>query len=159
MALFGRKKKESKTMDMLMPINGEVVQLSTVPDPVFAEKMMGDGFAIIPSDGKIYAPFDAEIVTLFPTGHAIGLAANGVELLIHFGLDTVTLNGEGFTTHVKQGDKITAGQLLVEVDVEAVASKVPSIITPVIFTKIDNADYTVQYGNHAQGDVITTITI
>lgn len=158
MALFGKKKKETK-LDILMPISGEVVELSTVPDPVFAQKMMGDGFAIMPADGKIYAPFDAEVVTLFPTGHAIGLAAKGIELLIHFGLDTVTLNGEGFTTHIKQGDKVTAGQLLVEVDVDTVASKVPSLVTPVIFTKIENTDYVVKYGAHAQGETVTSVNI
>lgn len=158
MAFFGKNKKD-KELKVLMPINGEVVNLDTVPDPVFAQKMMGDGFAIVPSEGKIYAPFDGTILTLFPTGHAVGIGNSIVEVLIHFGLDTVTLNGEGFTAHVKQGDKVKAGDLLIEVDIDNVKPKVPSIVTPVVFTKIEDPKYKIAYGQHNVGDVITNIDL
>lgn len=111
--------------------------LSEVPDQVFSQKMMGDGFGIIPADGKILSPVNGEVTSIFPTGHAVGITANnGSEVLIHFGIDTVNLKGEGFIKHVQTGDKVTAGQLLIEVDINFVKERVPSIITPVIFTNL-----------------------
>ena len=108
---------------------------------------MGDGFAIMPTDGKVYAPIDGEVASIFPTGHAIGIKqGDKLEVLIHFGLETVKLKGEGFTTHVKQGDKVKAGDLLIEVDVEKVKPLVPSIVTPVIFTLLENKKFDVKYG-------------
>lgn len=155
MGLFSKKVKEIK---LVMPIQGEITELSNVPDPVFAEKMMGDGFAIIPANGKVYAPCDGVVGSLFPTGHAIGLVIEeGIEILMHFGLETVTLQGEGFTTMVKQGDTVKAGDLLIDVDLEAVAPKVPSTITPVIFTDIKGKTFKVEMGNHDQGTVVCTI--
>ncbi|WP_396126146.1 PTS glucose transporter subunit IIA [Anaerobacillus sp. CMMVII] len=103
--------------------------------------MMGDGFAIVPSDGKVFAPVAGEIVNLFPTKHAIGIkSTGGLEVLIHFGIDTVNLKGEGFKTHVQQGDRITQGQLLLEVDLSFVKERVPSLVTPVIFTNLEAKD-------------------
>lgn len=98
---------ESKSLQLLSPITGKTIPLTEVPDPVFSTKMMGDGIAIIPSEGKIYSPVDGEITMIAATKHAYGIKAdNGLELLIHFGLETVALNGEGFTVHVQAGDKI-----------------------------------------------------
>ncbi|MFA6074883.1 MAG: glucose-specific PTS transporter subunit IIBC [Negativicutes bacterium] len=121
--------------DFLAPLEGKIISLEEVPDQVFSQKFMGDGFAIVPKSGEVVSPVDGVIETFFPTKHAIGIKAdNGTEILIHFGVDTVNLNGEGFTAHAKQGDRVTAGQKLLSVDLAVVASKVPSIITPIIIT-------------------------
>lgn len=117
------------------PVSGTVMPVTEVEDQVFASKAMGDGIAIDPSEGKIYAPFSGEITVAFPTGHAYGLkAANGREVLIHIGMDTVELNGKGFTPHVKQGDIVSQGDLLTEVDLDYIRSQGKPVITPVIFT-------------------------
>lgn len=120
-----------------MPLKGEIKDLSEVPDKMFAEKMMGDGFAIEPADGEVVSPVDGKIVNLFTTKHAIGIeAADGTEILIHVGIDTVKLKGEGFETHVEQGDTVTIGQPLLTFDIDAIREKAPSIITPIIFTNL-----------------------
>ena len=101
--LFGKKEEPIKTVQLLAPITGTALSLDNVPDPVFSEKMMGDGIAIEPSEGIVVSPVDGEIIQVFPTKHAIGIRAkNGTEILIHIGLETVSLKGEGFETHVKQ---------------------------------------------------------
>ncbi|MEI6287106.1 MAG: glucose-specific PTS transporter subunit IIBC [Bacillota bacterium] len=121
--------------DFLAPLEGKIISLEEVPDQVFSQKFMGDGFAIVPKSGEVVSPVNGIIETFFPTKHAIGIKAdNGTEILIHFGVDTVNLNGEGFTAHAKQGDRVTAGQKLLSVDLAVVAPKVPSIITPIIIT-------------------------
>lgn len=123
--------------DFTLPMPGRVLPITDVPDPVFSGRVMGDGFAIEPTGGRVVAPVSGEVVTLFPTGHAIGLRADsGLEVLVHVGIDTVSLNGEGFTARVAQGDRVTAGQTLVDVDLDAVRPRVPSLITPVIFTNL-----------------------
>lgn len=120
------------------PLSGKVMQLDQVPDPTFSEKMMGDGLAIEPTDGKVVAPIDGEIVQLFPTKHAIGLRGkSGVEVLIHIGLETVSLNGEGFEAHVKQGDRVKVGDPLVTFDIDFIKEKAASHITPIIITNSD----------------------
>ena len=117
------------------PLTGELVALSDVPDEVFASGVLGKGIAVNPSEGKIFAPADSEVTTLFPTGHAIGLkTSKGTEILIHIGMDTVKMNGDGFKTHVAQGDKVKAGQLLIEFDIEKIQKAGYPIITPVIVT-------------------------
>jgi PTS system trehalose-specific IIC component len=117
------------------PVKGRVMPVSEVEDQVFASKAMGDGIAIDPAEGKIYAPFSGEITVAFPTGHAYGIkAANGKEVLIHIGMDTVELNGKGFTPHVKQGDIVRQGDLLTDVDLDYIRSQGKPVITPVIFT-------------------------
>ncbi|MGD7046298.1 glucose-specific PTS transporter subunit IIBC [Jeotgalibacillus proteolyticus] len=123
------------------PLTGRAVSITEVPDQVFSGKMMGDGFAIIPSAGEVYSPVNGKIVNVSPTKHAVGIESdNGREILIHFGIDTVKLNGEGFETHVSEGDTVKAGDLLLTVDLESVADKVPSIMTPVIFTNLVNGE-------------------
>lgn len=127
--------KASGSDVFLSPLEGKIISLEEVPDQVFSQKFMGDGFAIVPKSGEVASPVDGVIETFFPTKHAIGIKTDsGVEILIHFGVDTVNLNGEGFTAHAKQGDRVTAGQKLLSVDLAVVAAKVPSIITPVIIT-------------------------
>ncbi|NCU17517.1 PTS system trehalose-specific EIIBC component [Pallidibacillus pasinlerensis] len=120
---------------LVAPLTGKVVALENVPDQTFSEKMMGDGLAIEPTDGKVVAPIDGEVVVTFPTKHAIGLkSTSGIELLIHVGLETVHMDGEGFEIHVEQGDKVKAGDLLLTFDLQLIKKKAASHITPVIIT-------------------------
>ncbi|OLN22983.1 PTS glucose transporter subunit IICBA [Domibacillus antri] len=119
------------------PITGELLPITEVPDPVFAGKMMGDGFAIKPADGTVVSPVDGKIVNVFPTKHAIGLLADdGREVLIHFGIDTVKLNGEGFESLIGEGDTVKAGQPILKVDLDYIANNATSTITPIIFTNL-----------------------
>jgi sugar PTS system EIIA component len=138
--LFGKKEEPVQTIQLLAPITGNAVNLSAVPDPVFSEKMMGDGLAIEPSEGIVVSPVDGEIMQVFPTKHAVGIRAkNGAEILIHIGLETVSLKGEGFETHVKQGDTVKAGEKLVTFDIGVIGEKAKSTVTPIIITNTDQA--------------------
>ena len=120
-----------------IPIEGKILPITEVPDQVFSGKMMGDGFAIEPAEGTVVSPVNGEIVNVFPTKHAIGIQSEGgKEILIHFGIDTVKLNGEGFEALVSQGDKVTQGQPLLKVDIAFVKENAPSIITPIVFTNL-----------------------
>lgn len=155
MSFFDKFKKKSNVVELLMPVEGEVIKLEKVADPVFSGKMMGDGFAITPTSGKVYAPCDATVVTVFPTGHAYGLSVGeNVEILIHIGLDTVNLKGEGFSAKVTENQVVKKGDLLCEFDLELITEKCPSIQTPVIFTKLENTTFEVEYKNFEQGAVI-----
>lgn len=116
------------------PLEGEVVALSDVPDPVFSSGAMGKGYAIKPSNNRVVSPVDGKIISIFPTKHAIGIeSAAGEEILIHIGVDTVKLKGEGFTVLVNEGASVKAGQPLVDVDFAGIADKVPSTTTIIIF--------------------------
>ncbi|MBS4205939.1 glucose-specific PTS transporter subunit IIBC [Lederbergia citrea] len=127
-----------QTADKIVsPITGELKPISEVPDAVFSQKMMGDGFAVIPTDGKIVSPVDGKIINVFPTKHAIGiLSESGREILIHVGIDTVKLNGEGFEVFVSEGDTVKAGQPLLQVDLTFIAANAPSTMTPIVFTNL-----------------------
>lgn len=128
-----------KPETLYMPINGEAVSLSEVEDEAFSTGVLGSGLAIIPAEGKLYAPCDGTVTTLFPTGHAVGiLTANGAELLIHIGMDTVKLNGDGFTKKVEQGDTVKKGQLLLEFDIEKIKAAGLSTTTPIVVTNTDD---------------------
>lgn len=140
----------STSSDMLIvsPMTGEIKPISEVEDQAFAQELMGKGIAIIPTDGKVYAPFDGVVEALYRTKHAIGLkAANGVEILIHIGVDTVSLKGKYFNAHIEQGQTIKAGDLLVEFDPEGITSAGYNTITSIVVTNMQ------QYG-----DVLTTAT-
>ncbi|MDY0277678.1 MAG: PTS glucose transporter subunit IIA [Acholeplasma sp.] len=116
------------------PLVGEYKSITETPDQVFAEKMLGDGFVVFPTVGEVRAPFDGQIVTAFPTGHSIGLRSKkGVEVLIHVGIDTVNLKGQGFSLKVKEGDKVKEGALLLEFDLDFISKNAPSIATPFVF--------------------------
>lgn len=142
-----KKKQPNEPDPMLVPLKGKIVSLETVPDPVFAEKMMGDGFAIDPADGTIVSPVDGEVIAIFPTKHALSLKSNqGKEILIHVGLETVQLNGEGFTPLIMDGQKVKKGQELMKVDFDAIKPKVPSILTPIVFTNLDENEKVIVEG-------------
>ena len=126
-------KSENKTLFIGSPIEGDVISIKEVNDPTFAEEMLGKGIAIIPSKGRVVAPVDGEVTILFETKHAVSITSDqGVEMLIHIGLDTVKLKGEAFTSHVKAGDKVKAGDLLIEFDIEKIKEVGYDIVTPVV---------------------------
>jgi glucose PTS system EIICBA or EIICB component len=137
---------EGKTVNetYYSPAKGEIKPITEVPDQVFSGKMMGDGFAILPSEGTIASPVDGKIVNVFPTKHAIGIMSDeGREILIHVGIDTVNLKGEGFETLVSEGEHVKAGQPLLKVDLDFLKEKVPSIITPIVFTNLKEGEQVV----------------
>lgn len=153
MGLFNKMFKKDKEIEFLMPLEGEVINISDIPDPVFSEKMMGDGFGIKPKGNEVFSPIKGEVASIFPTNHAIGIKNDeGIEVLIHVGIDTVNLKGEGFESKVKVGDKIEAGDLLLVVDFEAIKDRVPSIITPIIFTAIEGFEYKITNGDYKAKD-------
>ncbi|HIT36517.1 MAG TPA: PTS glucose transporter subunit IIA [Candidatus Faecousia intestinavium] len=132
--LFGKA-----TDDLYAPMAGKAVAITQVPDPTFAEGMLGNGIAIEPTEGKVYAPCDATVDMMFPTGHAVSLVADcGAEILIHVGLETVSLEGKPFTIHAANGDKVKKGQLLIEVDLKAVEAAGLKTITPMVVCNTDN---------------------
>lgn len=121
------------------PCKGRLVAITEVPDPTFAEKLLGDGFAVIPSQGEIYAPADGQVSMVFDTLHAITMTTSqGTELLIHIGLDTVTLKGEPFKAYVAAGDSVKKGDLLVEADLEKITEAGLNTIIPVLICNSDN---------------------
>lgn len=132
-------------VNIYAPGNGQVIPLSEVPDQVFAQKMMGDGVGFIPADGKIVAPFDGTVKTIFPTKHAIGLESDqGLELLIHIGIDTVKLNGEGFESFVETDDRVHKGQVLMQIDLDYITTHAPSTVTPLIITNLEDRQLSVE---------------
>ncbi len=132
---MGFFKKKANNEEFLSPMKGIVRELVDVPDQVFSEKVMGDGFAIEPTGGKVVAPISAKVAAAFPTGHVFGLkASDGTEILIHIGIDTVQLNGEGFDVKVKTGDDVKQGDTLAEIDLDVIKAAGKSVISPIIFT-------------------------
>ncbi|KML29908.1 glucose-specific PTS transporter subunit IIBC [Rossellomorea marisflavi] len=132
-----RTSDEQRAERFVAPITGELKDITEVPDQVFSGKMMGDGFAILPEEGMIVSPVDGKIVNVFPTKHALGIESKGGrEILIHVGIDTVKLQGEGFESLVKEGDQVEAGQPLLKVDLDFIKANAPSIITPIVFTNL-----------------------
>lgn len=132
---------KKKTIELNAPIIGEAVELNKVPDEVFASKMLGDGLAFNPREGTLYAPINGEILQVFPTKHAIGMKTKeGLEILLHIGVDTVELKGEGFKSFIEAGNKVKVGQKLIEFDIPTIKSKAKSDITPLIITNMELVD-------------------
>lgn len=141
--MFSKFMKKNK-VQVFSPLNGQVLPLEQVPDPVFSQKMMGEGVAIMPTGGDVVAPVDGTVVLISNTKHAIGIRTkDDTEVLIHVGLETVTLKGEGFTVFVNEGDVVSVGQKLMAVDWDFIKDKVPSIITPIVIT--NSAERSVEY--------------
>lgn len=127
--------EKSKKDVISCPINGKVMDLDQVKDAAFASGTLGQGVAITPTEGKVTAPFDGTVVMLFPTKHAVGLMSdNGCEIIIHVGMDTVQLNGKYFEAHVKEGDKVKKGDLLISFDKDAIEKEGYSLDTPILVT-------------------------
>jgi len=131
--------KPAEAEQIVSPLTGAIVKLENTPDPAFAAGALGKGIAIEPTVGKLFAPATGKITALFPTGHAVGLTTNtGIEILMHIGMDTVELNGAGFTAKVKQGASVKQGDLLVEFDIEAIKKAGLLVVTPIVITNSAN---------------------
>ena len=114
----------ANNLSVLAPLSGEIIALEQVSDPVFSGKVLGDGIAIIPEDGKIYSPVNGTVTTVSSTLHAYGFSTeSGLDILVHVGLETVSLKGEGFKVYIKEGDMVKAGELIAEVDLEYLKQK------------------------------------
>ena len=125
-------------VEIASPLAGEVKELSQATDPVFAQGVMGQGVVIEPSEGELVAPVNGVVSVLFPTKHAVGIVSDeGVELLMHIGMDTVNLEGKGFEAHVAQGDKVSVGDKLISFDMSAIKEAGYVTETPVIITNQD----------------------
>lgn len=157
------KRKKDKGLEILAPLNGKIVPLEEVPDPVFSQKMMGEGIAIVPTDGQVYSPVNGKIVQVAPTKHAVGIEAeDGTEILIHFGLETVALKGEGFEMKVTEGESVSAGDMLLGADLDYVEKSADNIITPIIITNSaqngKNYQFTTDANSVAGETVIITVS-
>ena len=141
------------------PLSGNVVPIESVNDPVFSGKVLGDGLAIEPFDGKVYSPVNGTVETMMDTIHAVGVKSDsGAEILIHIGKDTVSLKGRFFESHVKEGDRIKKGQLIIEFDIDAVKKAGFDLITPVVIANHDNFDLKKhESGEINAGDILMTL--
>ncbi len=145
--------KKNKPIEILSPMSGKIVPLNEIEDKGFSEKNLGDGVAIELTDGKVIAPFDGEITSTYKSNHCLVIRSNeGIELLIHIGLDTIKLKGECFTQHIGLMDKVNKGDVILEADLELLKEKGKSIISPVVITNmgrvesLEKADGNVQKG-------------
>ncbi|AEY02451.1 PTS system glucose-specific transporter subunit [Oceanimonas sp. GK1] len=145
MGLFDKLKKmvsddtgETNAIEVFAPLSGEIVPLEEVPDVVFAEKIVGDGIAIRPSGNKMVAPCDGTIGKIFETNHAFSIESDsGLELFVHFGIDTVELKGEGFTRVAQEGQQVKKGDTVLEFDLVLLEQKAKSTLTPVVISNMD----------------------
>ncbi len=151
--MFGWLK--SKKTAIYAPVAGEVVDLSSVPDDVFAAKMAGEGIAIKPSEDIFRSPIDGIITKIFPTNHAFIVSKDGLEVIVHIGIDTVELKGEGFTRLLKEGESVKAGDPVIQADLPLISLKAKSIVTPVV---VNNSKVTT-YPQHrvCSGDLIMEV--
>ena len=137
-SLVSDDKKDSGTIEIVAPLSGEIVNIEDVPDVVFAEKIVGDGIAIKPTGNKMVAPVDGTIGKIFETNHAFSMESKeGVELFVHFGIDTVELKGEGFTRIAQEGQSVKRGDTVIEFDLATLESKAKSVLTPVVISNMD----------------------
>lgn len=157
---FLKGKKNEDWFEIYSPLNGKVIPLSEVPDEAFAQKMIGDGCAIDPAPGAVYAPIDGEI-DIFETNHAVSIEApNGLEMIVHFGIDTVKLNSEGLT-RVAEAGNAKKGDKLIEYDLEFIKNNAKSTKTPVIITSMDMVEVieVVASGDVKVGDLLMKVKI
>lgn len=158
---FKKKKVEENWIEIYSPLNGRVIDLSEVPDEAFAGKMIGDGCAIEPTEGSIYALADAEI-DIFETNHAVSFETEDeLEMIVHFGIDTVALGGEGFTRVAEAGTKVTKGQELVKYDLAYISENAKSAKTPVIINNMDDVEKleVVATGDVKVGDLLMRVKL
>lgn len=137
--MFNMFKKEiSNEVVIKSPISGKIVKIEDVPDKVFSGKLVGDGVALLPEDGFVYSPFDGEIVQIAPQKYALGLRnKQNVEILIHLGIDTVNLKGEGFEVYVSKSQKVKTGDKLIKADWPFISKNVKSTISPIVITNME----------------------
>ncbi|SPZ23751.1 Glucose-specific phosphotransferase enzyme IIA component [Providencia rettgeri] len=137
-SLVSEDKSSSGSIEIIAPLSGEIVNIEDVPDVVFAEKIVGDGIAIKPAGNKIVAPVDGTIGKIFKTNHAFSIESDdGIELFVHFGIDTVELKGEGFKRIAEEGQTVKKGDLIIEFDLALLEEKAKSVLTPVVISNMD----------------------
>ena len=137
-SLVSEDKSSSGSIEIIAPLSGEIVNIEDVPDVVFAEKIVGDGIAIKPAGNKIVAPVDGTIGKIFETNHAFSIESDdGIELFVHFGIDTVELKGEGFKRVAEEGQTVKKGDLIIEFDLALLEEKAKSVLTPVVISNMD----------------------
>ncbi len=148
-----------KTKVIASPVSGRAIPITDVPDPVFSDKVLGDGCAVIPTDGRIYSPIDGVVTSVAETGHAYGfLSDDGLEVLVHFGLETVSLRGEGFTGFAGVGDRVKKGDLVAEADMEVLRKRSINPLTPVIVCDMpENSTLTIAGGKVSAGDELISV--
>jgi glucose-specific phosphotransferase system IIBC component len=152
------KISKGKALSIMAPLSGEIIDLTEVPDPVFAEKMMGDGFAIKPSGGLVLSPVKGTVHNTFPTKHALGLVSeDGLEILIHVGLDTVNLKGQGFELVVTEGDLVDVGTPILKVDLPYIEANAKSSITPIVFTNLQGQTLELKKGLAVAGETLVCV--
>ncbi|OTQ60224.1 PTS glucose transporter subunit IIA [Gilliamella sp. A7] len=143
MGLFDKIKQfvsddNKNSIEIIAPLSGDIVKIEDVPDVVFAEKIVGDGVAIKPSGNKIVAPLNGKIGKIFETNHAFAIESDeGIELFVHFGIDTVELKGEGFTRVAEEGQQVKIGDTIIEIDLPLLESKAKSVLTPVVISNME----------------------
>jgi PTS system, glucose subfamily, IIA component len=143
MGLFDKIKQfvsddNKNSIEIIAPLSGEIVKIEDVPDVVFAEKIVGDGVAIKPSGNKIVAPLNGKIGKIFETNHAFAIESDeGIELFVHFGIDTVELKGEGFTRVAEEGQQVKIGDTIIEIDLPLLESRAKSVLTPVVISNME----------------------
>lgn len=143
---------------VVAPVDGQLQPISAVADPVFASKAVGDGFAVKPADGQIYAPIFGRVDSVFPTKHALSLKMDsGVSVLVHMGIDTVDLNGQGFVIHVKAGQRVKPDTLLAEVDLNYLAAQQKDSVIMTIFPELGKPVPSVHEGAVAHGQEVFTL--
>lgn len=158
---FLKKDKAEEWFNVYSPLNGKVIDLSEVPDEAFAQRMIGDGCAIEPSNGSVFAPVDGD-VDIFDTNHAVSFEVpNGLEMIVHFGINTVQLKGQGFTRVCESNTLVKVGQELVKYDLEFLTNNAPSVKTPIIITNMDIVDRieVVAKGEVKAGDLLMKIKL
>lgn len=137
-SLVSDDKKDTGTIEIIAPLSGEIVNIEDVPDVVFAEKIVSDGIAIKPTGNKMVAPVDGTISKIFETNHAFSIESDsGVELFVHFGIDTVELKGEGFKRIAEEGQRVKVGDTVIEFDLPLLEEKAKSTLTPVVISNMD----------------------
>lgn len=158
--MFDFFKKKNKGLEVEAAVDGELIPITDVKDDVFSTKMLGDGYAIKPTSGEVHSPVEGDISTLFPTKHAIGIKTKeGLEILVHLGIDTVELEGAPFEMRIRKGDHVTAGQILGTMDLKQITDSGRDDSVIVVYTNMDLIDSIspVQKGSIKSGDKVQTI--
>jgi glucose-specific phosphotransferase system IIA component len=152
--------KKDDSLVLYRPAKGKVIDITDVQDKMFSEKLMGDGIAIEPENDEIAAPCDGKVLLVPKTLHAVAMeGSNGAELLIHIGIDTVELKGQGFTCHVNSGDVVKRGDKLISFDREFIAEKGKKLVTPVVVTNADEKGIEIRKNLNGNSDIIMELTV
>ncbi|WP_343182571.1 PTS glucose transporter subunit IIA [Buchnera aphidicola] len=153
--LFRKKTVVSKTVDIIAPISGSIIDITNVPDEVFSKKIVGDGIAIQPTGKRIVAPITGTIGKIFPTMHAFSiLSIEGIEIFVHFGIDTIFLKGNGFKKIIKKEKKVNVGEIILEYNLKFLKKNAKSVITPIIISNSEKIQRIKKYS----GKVISGVT-